>query len=123
MGETHGLEHVPSIWKQPALRAGEAIRQARREGRCGYIGRAAQRSGRPPARNPEGRALLRRGFVEGLARSSCYATSPFSCPRPQNRSGAGVPIWKEHALTDMAQKPLVIVTRRLPDSIEARMAA
>jgi hypothetical protein len=63
-----------------ALRAGEAIRQARREERCGYIGRAAQRSGRPPARNPKGRALLRRGFVEGLARSSCYATSPFSCP-------------------------------------------
>jgi len=34
------------------LRAGEAIRQARREERCGDIGRAAQRSGRPPARNP-----------------------------------------------------------------------
>jgi len=36
------------------LRAGEAIRQARREERCGDIGRAAQQRGRPPARNPLG---------------------------------------------------------------------
>jgi len=41
------------------LRAGEpriksGVRQARREERCGDIGRAAQRSGRPPACNPLG---------------------------------------------------------------------
>jgi len=31
----------------------EDYRQARREERCGDIGRAAQRSGRPPVRNPK----------------------------------------------------------------------
>src|SRR4051794_20326584 len=34
------------------------------------IGRAAQRSRRPPGRNPRGRALLRRGFVARLACSA-----------------------------------------------------
>src|SRR5579871_6430310 len=43
-----------SHMESPTLRAGEAIRKARREERCGAIGRAAQRSGCPPARNPLG---------------------------------------------------------------------
>jgi hypothetical protein len=45
------------------------------------IARAPQRRGRPPARNPEGRGLLRRGFVEGLVRGLGYGRSPFSCPQ------------------------------------------
>jgi hypothetical protein len=45
------------------------------------IARALQRRGRPPARNPEGRGLLRRGFVEGLVRRPGYGRSPFSCPQ------------------------------------------
>ena len=38
------------------------------------IGQARRHSGRPPRRNPEGRALLPRGFVEGLDR---IADTPF----------------------------------------------
>src|SRR5687767_15666794 len=96
-----------------ALRASEVIRQARREGRCGYIGRAAQRSGRPPARNPEGRALLRRGFVEGLARSACYATSPFSCPRRKIAPAQTIlprrkVLWQKPRLRHQAADALVI---------------
>ena len=77
---------------------GEAIRQARREERCRSIGRASQRSGRPPARNPKGRGLLRREFVAGLARSSGYALhTPLLLPT-RNASGAGTSIWEDHAL-------------------------
>jgi hypothetical protein len=32
------------------------------------IGQARRHRGRPPRRNPKGRALLPRGFVEGLGR-------------------------------------------------------
>jgi len=50
------------------LRSGEVIRQEPREGRIRKYGRARRRRGRLPQRNPKGRGLLRRGFVEGLAR-------------------------------------------------------
>jgi len=46
-----------------------------------FIVGASQRRGRPPARNPQGRGLLRHGFVEGLARGPGYGASPFSCSR------------------------------------------
>jgi hypothetical protein len=45
------------------------------------IEQAWQRRGRPPRRNPKGRALLPRGFVEGLDRIARYGLRPFSCPR------------------------------------------
>jgi len=61
---------------QFALRAGAAIRQARREGRCGYIGQAPQQTGRPLARNLKGRTLFARGFVAGLVRIARYALRP-----------------------------------------------
>src|SRR5438874_8333188 len=71
-----------------------AVRQARREGRCGYIGRAPQRTGGPRARaldaliliiraaesrpwaTRKGRALFARGFVAGLASITRYALRP-----------------------------------------------
>ena len=39
-------------------------------------GRALRRRGRPPQRNPKGRGLLRRGFVERLARIPRYGPRP-----------------------------------------------
>jgi len=42
------------------------------------IGQARRRRGRPPRRNPKGRALLPRGFVEGLDRiaDTTFGRSP-----------------------------------------------
>src|SRR5262249_2379661 len=68
---------------------------ARRSARSGaksdavFIGRAPRHSGRPPERNPKGRGLLCRGFVEGLARSPTTRCA-LLLPTPQNTSGAGV---------------------------------
>jgi hypothetical protein len=45
------------------------------------IGQAQRHRGRPPRRNPKGRALLPRGFVEGLDRITGYGLRPFSCLR------------------------------------------
>jgi hypothetical protein len=58
------------------------------------IGRVPQRRERPSARNPEGRGLLRREFVEGLARSPGYGASPFSCPRRKIPAAQALPSGK-----------------------------
>jgi hypothetical protein len=52
------------------------------------IGQARRHRGRPPQRNPKGRAILPRGFVEGLDR---IPDTPIGLllPTRQNRSGAG----------------------------------
>jgi len=71
------------------LGSGEAIRQKPREERIGKYGRARRRRGRPPESNPKGRGLLRRGFVERLARIA-YTSCAFLLPTPQNPSGAVV---------------------------------
>jgi len=72
-----GVRALSDQIESSALRIGEAIRKTRREERCKSIGRTAQRSGRPPMRNPKGRGLFRRGFVKGLARSVRYEPRPF----------------------------------------------
>src|SRR5207237_6182121 len=58
-----------------------AIRQARREGRCGDIGRAPQRTGSPRERNPPGPGA----FCPRVRRRSRpyypIRPSPCSCPR------------------------------------------
>jgi hypothetical protein len=53
------------------------------------IGRAPQQSGRPPARNPKGRMILRRVFVEGLARSAATRFAHLLLT-PQNPLGAAL---------------------------------
>ena len=52
-------------------------------------GRARRRRRHPPQRNPKGRGLLRRGFVERLARIPDTGCA-FLLPTPQNPSGAVV---------------------------------
>jgi len=71
------------------LCCGEAIRQEPREGRIRKYGRARRHRGRPPQRNPKGRGLLRRGFVERLARIA-DAGRAILLPTPQNPSGAAI---------------------------------
>jgi len=51
------------------LRAGEAIRQARREERSRPSVERRNAAGARRRGKPKGRSLLRRGFVERLARS------------------------------------------------------
>jgi len=70
------------------LRCGEVIRQEPREER---IGNTVER-GDPPQRNPKGRGLLRREFVERLARISRYGLrlSPAHATKFLRRSGS---IW------------------------------
>jgi hypothetical protein len=75
-----------------ARRRGDPRGAARRS--MPAIGRAPQRGGRPPARNPQGRGLLRRGFVVRLARSPGYGPSPVSCPRRKIPSAQVVPFEK-----------------------------
>jgi hypothetical protein len=84
-------------WKQPALSSGEAIRKEQGEGRRGSIGRALRHSGRPPELNPKGRDLLRRGFVEGLARSPVTIFA-LLLPSSQNLYGAGASTPENQAL-------------------------
>src|SRR5258708_38105930 len=80
------------------LRAGEANRQARREERCGDIGRTAQRSGRPPAPNPLGPGAFaarvrRRGST--VVPATLLA---LLLPAPQNPLVAGGPVVEESTL-------------------------
>ena len=97
------LRAYPGHLESAALRRGAATRQARREERCLSIGRAAQRFDRsaveraPSKRlrrfdqcNPKGRGLLRRGFVERLARRLGYAPrlSPARDAKSLRRSGS-----------------------------------
>ena len=71
-----GLEHVLLIWNR--LRCARARRSARRDAKSDAVTSVERRNeaGARPRATPWGRWLLRRGFVEGLDRSSRYALRP-----------------------------------------------
>jgi len=71
------------------LRCGEAIRQEPREGRISNTVKRGDTAGARSNATPWGRGLLRRGFVERLARIA-YTGCAFLLPTPQNPSGAAV---------------------------------
>jgi hypothetical protein len=62
-----------------------AVREARGAERCGDIGQAARRRGRPPHGGPEGRGLLRAGGVSRLDRGPTTLFAVFLA-RAQNAS-------------------------------------
>ena len=68
---TGHVEHSPIIWDRFCCRLGVADRKARCVARCGGIGQARQRSGRPPKRNPP-----RAGAFSAMTASNALSVWP-----------------------------------------------